>query len=263
MEQRPLAVITGASSGIGESLARQFVQNDFDVVIAAEDARIHDTAAALRANGAEVTAAQVNLATLGGVSELHRAIVATGRAVEAIALNAGIGVGGEFVRTELERDLELIALNVTSVVHLAKLVLPAMVERRSGRMLITASIASTMPGPYYATYAASKSFLLSFAQAIRHELRDTGVTVTALMPGPTDTRFFERAGLTDTLVGRGPKDDPDDVARDGYEALMAGDDHVVAGSLKNRVQTTAAKVLPLSANAALHGRMTRPKAPSP
>ena len=262
MEQRPLAVVTGASSGIGQSLARQFVAHDFDVVVAAEDAAIDESAASLRTGGANVTAVQTDLTTPSGVDELHRAIVGLGRPIDTIALNAGIGVAGEFVKTELERDLDLIALNVTSVVHLAKLVLPEMVERGSGRVLITASVASTMPGPYYATYAASKSFLLSFAQAIRHELRNTGVTVTALMPGPTDTRFFVRAGLTDTLAGRGPKDDPDDVARDGFQAMMSGAGHVVAGSLKNKLQTTAAKVLPQGATAALHSLMTRPKAAS-
>jgi hypothetical protein len=115
--------------------------------------------------------------------------------------------------------------------------------RGRGRLLFTSSIAATMPGPYESTYAASKAFLYSFAQAIRTELKGTGVTVTALMPGLTDTNFFARAGLEDTKLGRSKKDDPAAVARDGFEALMAGKDHVVAGSPRNKAQVAAAKVL--------------------
>ena len=252
------AVITGASSGIGRELARQFAANGFDVLITAEDAGLTETIGPLEAAGAWVVPVQADLTTATGVETLYSAIVATGRPVDAIALNAGVGVGGEFVKTSLHDDLALIALNVTSVVHLAKLVIGDMVVRGSGRVLITASVASTMPGPYYATYAASKAFLLSFAEAIRYELKDSGVTVTALMPGPTDTNFFERANIQDTKAGQGKKDDPADVAKDGFEALMAGAHHVVAGSAKNSVQTVAARVLPDTAKAALHGRMLEP-----
>ncbi|MFL6250168.1 MAG: SDR family NAD(P)-dependent oxidoreductase [Actinomycetes bacterium] len=162
--------------------------------------------------------------------------------LDAAALNAGIGVNGDSSRDiPLEDDLQLIAVNVNAVVHLAKRVLPGMVERGVGWVLITSSVAATMPGPYYATYAASKAFLQSFAQAIRFELKDTGVTVTALQPGPTDTDFFERAGMEDTKIAEASKDDPAEVARDGFEALMAGKDHVIAGSGKNKAQVAGAK----------------------
>jgi uncharacterized protein len=134
-----------------------------------------------------------------------------------------------------------------------------MVERGAGRVLITSSVAATMPGPYYATYAASKAFLQSFAQAIRHELKDTGVTVTALQPGPTDTEFFDRAGMQDTKVAGADKDDPADVARQGFEAMMAGKDHVVAGSPKNKAQAAASRVLPETTRAAMHAAQTRPR----
>jgi short-subunit dehydrogenase len=134
-----------------------------------------------------------------------------------------------------------------------------MVARGEGKLLVTSSIAATMPGPYESTYAASKAFLYSFAEALRRELKDAGVTVTALMPGPTDTDFFDRAGLQDTKVGQSDKDDPADVARDGFETLMAGKDHVVPGSLKNKAQTAAAKVLPDRAAAAMHGSMSKPR----
>ena len=156
------------------------------------------------------------------------------------------------------RHLALIGLNVTGAVHLTGMALPAMVARGRGKVLFTSSIAATMPGPYESTYAASKAFLYSFAQAIRTELKGTGVTVTALMPGPTDTNFFARAGMEDTRLGQSKKDDPADVARDGFEALMAGKDHVVAGSPRNRLQVAAAKVLPDTLAASMHGAMSKP-----
>jgi uncharacterized protein len=180
-----------------------------------------------------------------------------GRPLDAAALNAGIGVNGDFTRDiPLEDDLRLIAVNVTAVVHLAKRVLSGMVERGSGRVLITSSVAATMPGPYYAT---SKAFLQSFAQAVRFELKDTGVTVTALQPGPTDTEFFERAGMEDTKAGEGKKDDPAEVAKNGFEALLAGKDHVIAGSSRNKAQVAGSRFLPEQARATLHAAQTKPK----
>jgi uncharacterized protein len=182
-----------------------------------------------------------------------------GRPLDAVALNAGIGVNGDFTRDiPLEDDLRLIAVNVTAVVHLAKRTLAGMVERGAGKVLITSSVAATMPGPYYATYAASKAFLQSFAQAIRFELKDTGVTVTALQPGPTETEFFDRAGMDDTKVAEASKDDPAEVAKDGFEALMAGKDRVVAGSAKNKAQVAAGKLLPETARARLQAVQVKP-----
>jgi short-subunit dehydrogenase len=250
---RPYAIVTGASSGIGFELARQFVDHDFDVVVVAEDDAVADVPDRLGA-GAAATPMQADLRKSKEVERLWSAISATGRRIDALVLNAGVGNAGPFIETSLESDLELIKLNVTSVVHLAKLALPAMVERGEGRVLFTSSVAATMPGPWYATYAASKAFVLSFAEALRHELKDTGVTVTALMPGPTDTNFFVRAGMEGTRVDRGPKDDPAEVARDGFEALMAGKDHVVAGSAKNALQSVMARVLPKRVSAAVHAR---------
>jgi uncharacterized protein len=256
---RPLALVTGASSGIGRELAAEFARNGFDLLIAAEDPGIADTAQAVERDGAGVTAVRVNLATFDGVEELHDAFRGLGRPLDALAVNAGVGVSGEFADNDLAAELALVNLNVTSAVHLTRLVLPAMIERGEGRVLFTSSIAATSPGPYHATYAASKAFLLSFAEAIRYELRDSGVTVTALMPGPTDTDFFERAGMEDTKLGAMEnKDDPADVARQGFEALMAGKDHVVAGSLRNKAQTAAAKVLPETTRAKTQARLTEP-----
>jgi short-subunit dehydrogenase len=201
---------------------------------------------------------RTDLADYAGVEELYAAL--RGRTPDAVAINAGVGVGGDFARqTDLADELRLISLNVTSSVHLAKRVLADMVRRNAGKILFTSSIAATMPGPYEATYAASKAFLLSFSEAIRYELRDTGITITALMPGPTDTEFFERAGLQDTKLGSSDKkDDPADVARQGFEALMDGQDKVVAGSSKNKVQAGASRVLPQTTGAKMHGSMSEP-----
>jgi uncharacterized protein len=172
----------------------------------------------------------------------------------AVVTGASSGIG-----RELAAELKLINLNVTGAVHLAKRVLPGMVSRGSGGLLFTSSIAASAPGPYHATYAASKAFLLSFAEAIRYELRDTGVTVTALMPGPTDTEFFDRAGMQGTKLREDvTKDDPAEVAREGFEALIAGKDRVVAGSMRNKMQVAAGRVLPETVKAAIQARQTEP-----
>lgn len=257
--QARFAVVTGASSGIGLELARQFAQHGHDVVVCAEDAELDAAASDLATTGAGVQAVRADLATTDGVERLVAAVEATGRPVDALVLNAGVGNGGAFLDVPLADEQRLIALNVGSTVHLAKRLLPAMVARGEGGVLFTASVASTMPGPYYATYAASKAFVLSFSQALRHELKDAGIRVTALMPGPTDTEFFDRADMGDTPVYDAPKDDPADVAADGYEALLAGKDHVVAGSRKNRLQTTAGKLLGDPTKAAFHATMTQPE----
>ena len=257
---REFAVVTGASSGIGYELAKQFVANGYDVLMTAEDEGIEQAATQLRRDGQhEVIAVRADLATFDGVEQLYAAILAAGRPVDAIAINAGRGIGGEFVsQTELRDELNVIDVNVTSTVHLAKRVLPDLAARGAGRVLFTSSIASMMPGTYQAVYNASKSFVQSFAEALRNELKGTGVTVTALMPGPTDTNFFDRADMEATPAGEGKKDDPAEVAADGFAALMAGKDHVVAGALKNKVQVAAAALLPDSATAAIHARLTEP-----
>ena len=257
---RPLAVVTGASSGIGLELAKQFAAHDFDLLVAAEDERIAEVAAAITASGVRAEAVRADLATSAGVEALYGRIRGTGRPVAALALNAGVGAGGAFATdTALADELRLVDLNVRSTVHLAKRVVRDMLERDEGRILFTSSIASTMPGAFQAVYNASKSFVQSFALALRNELQDTGVTVTSLMPGPTDTEFFARADMLDTEVGRGDKDDPADVARDGFEAMMAGDERVVSASAKTKLQGRAGRFLPDSAKAAMHRRMAEPK----
>jgi short-subunit dehydrogenase len=261
-QPRPLAVVTGASSGIGLELAKELARNGHDLVITAEDQgglAEADRAVREAAPGTRVEAVAVDLADRQGVETLHARLQNLGRPVDVLAANAGVGVGGEFAReTDLEAELKLIQLNVTSQVHLIKLVVRDMVERGAGRILITSSIASLMPGPFEAVYAASKAFLRSFGQAIRNELKDQGVGVTVLMPGPTETEFFHRAGMDDTKVGQGSKDDPADVARAAFKALMADKDHVVTGA-KNKLQAAATTVLPDTARAALHRQQTEPR----
>jgi short-subunit dehydrogenase len=251
--QRPLAVVTGASSGIGYELAKQFAEHDFAVIVAAED----DDIARAGAEVGAVDAVQADLATEAGVEELYARI--GGRPVDALAVNAGVGMGGAFAtQTDLRQELRIVDLNVRSTVHLTKLVVRDMVARDAGRILFTSSIASTMPGAFQAVYNASKSFVQSFALALRNELKDTSVTVTSLMPGPTETEFFERADMLDTKVGASDKDDPADVARDGFEALMAGKERAVSASLSTKLQGRVSRVLPDGAKAEMHRKMAEP-----
>jgi len=256
---KPLAVVTGASSGIGLELAKQFAKNGFDLLIVSNSDKISEAEKALQALGASVTSVQTDLAGYDGVEKLYNEIKSAGRPVDSIAINAGVGVSGDFARqTDLQEELNLIRLNVISPVHLTKRIVKDFLAQGRGRILFTSSIAGTMPAPFEAVYGASKAFLSSFAQAIRNELKDTGVTVTALMPGATETNFFERAGMEDTKLGTSKKDDASEVAREGFEALMAGKDHVVAGSFKNKVQAAAGHALPDPLVAQLHRSQSEP-----
>jgi len=260
-EARPYAVVTGASSGIGYELAKQFAQNGFDVLAVAENDAIASAAVTLSALAPEasVEAYQVDLAGYEGVETLCAQLAALGRPVDVMALNAGVGASGDFAReTDLMEELNVINLNVTSTVHLAKRTLKNMLARGQGKLMFTSSIVSDMPGPYQACYAASKAFIQSFARAIRYELKDTSIQVTTLLPGATDTPFFERAGMQDTLVGTvGRKEnDPADVAQQGFEGLMAGKDEIVAAALTTKITGFANKFLPESVKAGLHAKVS-------
>lgn len=250
--------MTGASTGIGRALAFEFADHGYDVVLTADEPQVHTTATQAGREGITVTSIEADLSTPKGVESLHQHVVEQPGRVTAVALNAGMGVHGRFDRTGLDDDLRLVDLNVRSVVHLAKLVIPGMVDRGHGRVLFTASIAGRAPGPFHATYAASKAFVHSFAEALRYELKDTGVSVTSLLPGPTDTAFFERAHMQETRIARGPKDSPETVARDAFKALIAGKDHVVAGSLLNKAMTAGSALVPDRVAAAVAARETTP-----
>ena len=257
-DTRPLALVTGASSGIGLELARQFAAGGHDLIVTAEDAELAGAAAALRGTGVKVDAVQADLRTPRGVELVQAAVLEAGRQLDAAALNAGVGLGGAFVDEDLDAVLGMLDLNVRSTVHLARVLLPAMVQRGKGRVLITSSVASTMPGPYQAVYNATKSFLQSFAEGLQGELHGD-VTVTSLMPGPTDTDFFPRAQLLDTLIGKGPKDDPADVARQGYEAMMKGQRKVVAASFMSKAMAATNAVLPDRLKVLQHRLMAKPR----
>ncbi|GAB3252605.1 SDR family NAD(P)-dependent oxidoreductase [Kineococcus gypseus] len=258
---RPFAVVTGASSGIGLELAKEFAAGGYDVLVAAEDERITAVPAELLdvEPRAVVDAVRVDLSTAAGVEQLWATATAGGRAVDAVAVHAGVGVGGEFVETSLEDELHLIDLNVVSFVHLAKLAARSMVQRGEGRILITSSLAARVPAPYQAVYGASKAFAQSLAQSLRQELEQKGVVVTAFLPGPTDTEFFERADMQDTKMGQtSAKDDPATVARQAFKALQKGRDHVVTGSLGTKLQAAAANLLPNAPLAKAQGELAEP-----
>lgn len=258
LQTRPFGVVTGASSGIGFELAQQFLDNGFDLIVVAEDAGIFSAAEKLNRPGARVIPLQIDLAEENGVGDLWSQIEAFARPLEAIAINAGVGVGGSFAENRLEDELKMIALNVTSYTKLAKHVVRDMLKRNEGKILFTSSVVAVMPSPYQTVYGATKAFVLSLSEGLRNELKDTGITVTALMPGATDTNFFQRAGLEDTKVGASEKDDPADVAKDGFEAMMAGKDHVVSHSAKTRLQGWMLEILPETIKAEMHARQAKP-----
>jgi uncharacterized protein len=254
------AVVTGASSGIGYNLAKVFAENGFDLFIVSNGERLQEAQRDFEALGVQVTSSQADLADYNGVREFWQAVEATGRPVDAIAINAGVGVGGLFKDTDLDEEINLVRLNVEGTLHVAKHAVRHMVARRAGRILITASIAGEMVAPREAVYAASKAFDLSLAKSLRAELEDTGVTVTALQPGPTDTDFFHRAGMDDTKVGsEGKKDsNPYDVAKEGFKALMNGDKHVYAASISVKAECAVANFVPDSVKASMHEKQAKP-----
>jgi short-subunit dehydrogenase len=252
-----LAVVTGASTGIGYELARCAAENGYDLAIAANEPEIQDAAMKLKECGVQVEAMQVDLATADGVRRLVDNVSALGRPVDLLMANAGVGLGHGFLDQDLDEAQRVVDTNVTGTIHLVHAIGNRMRARGEGRILFTGSIAGFMPGAYQAVYNATKSFINSFSFALRDELKGSGVTVTCLMPGPTDTEFFERADLLDTAVGRGKKDDPTFVAKAGFKAMMDGEGDVVAG-WKNKVMSAVANVTPAGMLATQHRKMAEP-----
>ncbi len=256
-DTRDLAVVTGASSGIGLALARQFASNSFDLILAA-DRDLAEVEQAVRAGGGTVVQSlQADLSTRHGVDELYQAVRSAGRPVSALAANAGIGLGHGFLDQDLEQAIKVVDTNIVGTLALIHAVGRDMRSAGTGRILITSSIASLMPGAFQAVYNGTKAFLQSFSFALREELKDTGVTVTALLPGPTETDFFHRGGLDDTKVGASKKDDAEMVAKTGFEALMKGEGDAVAG-LKNKLQAAASRVMSDTQLAGMHRDMAEP-----
>ncbi|RWM04810.1 MAG: SDR family NAD(P)-dependent oxidoreductase [Mesorhizobium sp.] len=250
-----LAVVTGASSGIGKELAKLCAKDGYDLVIVADEPAIEQAAEALRSHGVSVDAVEADLASEDGADKLIAEI--GDRDIDLLLLNAGRGLGRGFIEQDWNEARRVIDTNITGTVYLAHRLGRKMVGRGRGRILFTGSIAGFTPGTFQAVYNGTKAFIVSFAIALRHELKDSGVSVTVLMPGATQTRFFERARMMDTEIGVQEKDNPADVARDGYDALMAGEDQVVSG-WKNKMQAAAAHVTPAGTLAEQHRNMAEP-----
>jgi short-subunit dehydrogenase len=251
---RPLAIVTGASSGIGLELARLAAQH-FDLLIAADEPEIEGAAESLRRTGASVDALMVDLATTEGVDRLYAA--SRGRPVAALMANAGRGLGRGFLDQEWPEIRRVLDTNVTGTLYLVHRVGRDMRAQGSGRILITGSIAGFMPGTYQAAYNGTKALLDSFSYALRAELAGSGVTVTCLMPGATETEFFERADMMDTKVGTSKKQPADEVAKLGFEAMLKGDGDVVTG-WQNKLRAAMAKIAPSGAMAEQHRKMAEP-----
>jgi short-subunit dehydrogenase len=243
-----LAVVTGASTGIGFELAKICADEGYDLVIAADEIAIQTAAVEFRGSGRSVDAVEADLATLAGVAKLLATI--NGRPVDALLANAGRGLGKGFLDENFDEIRDVVDTNVTGTLYLLHKVGRDMRARGEGRILITGSIAGFVPGTFQAVYNGTKAFLDSFSFALRAELKDSGVTVTCLMPGATETEFFERADMLDTKVGTTRKDDPADVARTGYDAMMRGDGDVVSGWM-NKLRAAIANVTPASVLAAM------------
>nr|WP_251134041.1 SDR family NAD(P)-dependent oxidoreductase [Rhodomicrobium sp. Az07] len=253
-----MAVITGASSGIGYELARVCATQGFDLIVAASSSGIKTAGARLASLGVDVRAVQTDLSNEDGVDVLYDAVRETGRGVDILCANAGRGVGDTFLNEDWDAIRMVIDTNVTGTVYLLHRFARDMKKRGSGRILVTGSIAGFIPGPYQAVYNASKAFVDNFAYALRNEMKDTGVSVTCLMPGATETPFFDKAGLEDTPMGRAEKDNPLDVAITGFAAMMRGDPAVVYG-IKNKAAVAASRVLPKTWVAEVHRWVAQPE----
>jgi short-subunit dehydrogenase len=251
---RPLAIVTGASSGIGLELAKIAAQDGHDLVIISDRPQM-EAALVLRGFGATVEEVQADLSTTDGVERLMA--VVRGRPVAVLCANAGHGLGNGFLDQEWDAIRHVIDTNVTGTVYLIHRVARAMRQSGAGRILVTGSIAGYLPGAYQAVYNGTKAFVDNFTVGFREEVKDTGISVTLLMPGATETEFFERADMTDTKVGTAKKDDPAEVAKVGWQAMMRGDADVVYG-MHNKLQTVAADVMPASVTAKMHANMAAP-----
>lgn len=250
-----LALVTGASTGIGYELAKCCANAGYDLLVVADEPEIHDAAQDFRNLGVNVEAIETDLSTPEGVDELLE--LTRGRAVDALLANAGVGLGGAFLEQDFEDIEHVIDTNVTGTLDLVQKVGRMMTSRSEGKILFTGSIAGFTPGTFNAVYNGTKAFIDSFAAALRNELKDSGVSVTCLMPGATETAFFARAGMEDTKIGQSKKDDPVDVAKVGFEAMMSGESDVVAG-WKNKLMSTVALVTPSDVLAEQHRKQAEP-----
>lgn len=258
MRPRPLAVVTGASTGIGLELARLCAARGFDLIIAADEPRIAEAADELRSDDTRVWEIETDLSTLAGVDALYQLIERLSRPVDVLVANAGRGLGGAFLDQDFAKLRRVIDTNVTGTVCLTQLVARDMRARGAGRILVLGSIAGFIPGSFMAVYNGSKAFLYNFSMALADELKGTGVSVTCLMPGPTETEFFRRAEMEETEAGRSKKASPAQVARDGLDALFEGRTEIVSG-WQNKLLALAAHVTPASILARRNRQISAPE----
>lgn len=251
------AIITGASTGIGFELATLAARDGYDILVVADEPLIDAAAADFRQFGTEVRSVQADLATISGVDQLLEA--AGGRRIDLLCANAGHGLGHAFLDQDVAAWRKVVDTNITGTAYLLQKVLAPMVARNAGKVLVTGSIAGYIPGSFQAVYNGTKAFIDSFVAAIQNEIKEAdGVTLTNLMPGPTETEFFARGDMLDTDVGSDPnKADPAKVAKDGWDALMAGKASIVSG-WKNKLQSAVANITPNAVLAEQHRGMAEP-----
>lgn len=249
---RLLAVITGASSGIGYELAKQCAENGFDLFVVADEPAIEGAAYTLRQYGVGVDSLRLDLSTDDGTSQLITTLRRLNRPINVLVANAGLPLGKGFLDQGMNQIMKAVHTHISGTLHLLHEIGRDMRSRGRGRILITGSIAGWMPGTFQAVYNGTKAFLDSFSITLRHELRATGISVTCLLPGATETKFFERAGMMDAKVGQdGHKDSPAAVARTGFTAMMKGKQSDVHG-LKNKLRALIASVTPQGILAEMH-----------
>lgn len=254
------ALITGASSGIGYELAKLFAKDGYNLAIVGRNAEeLEHKAAEFRQSGVEVTLYVKDLFNREEVFSLCEDVKNSGVQVDVLVNDAGQGAYGQFKDNDIQRELNIIDLNIVAPTILTKHFVQEMVARNSGKILNVASIASTAPGPWQVVYHGTKAYILSLTEGIREELKDTEVTITALLPGVTDTDFFNKADMQSSKIvqDKSAMSDPADVAKDGYEALMAGTDKVVSG-IKNKIQVAMGNVTPDSTLAHMMGEQQKP-----
>lgn len=254
---RKLALVTGASSGLGLELAKQFAQDGYDVAISGSSERIFEAANIIRELNVEAYPYQADAATYEGVEGFWNFVENLKRSVDAAVLNVGIAIGGSFAEMDLEENLRIIAINITGTVHMAKRVVQHMLPNKQGKILIVSSVSATLPTPYETVYGPSKAFGFSFAESLREELRESGITVTALLPGATDTNFHLNAGMATSQIGASKKNDKTLVAKQGFEALMNDEDHVVGGDEHTKQQVIENRTTPEPVKAARHAKQAK------
>lgn len=254
------ALITGATSGIGYELAKLFAKNGYDLVIVARNHdELTEKADEFKSFGGNVITMAKNLFLQDDAFSLYSELKLNGISPEILVNDAGQGVYGKFQETDIHREVDIINLNIVSVIILTKLFLKDRLPKGSGKILNLASVASKAPGPWHSVYHGTKAFVLSWSEAIREELIDSGITVTALLPGPTDTDFFNKADMNESKILEDPDNlaSPEEVALDGFNALMNGDDKVISG-FKNKLSVAMTNMSTDSMAAHRMGEMQKP-----